>query len=90
MTRKSKLIIWLVVGIILCLGPIWGAVGTVVGMMLTFAQLAATQSDAETVANGVSVALLTTVIGWVLCPIGIGTVIVSAIKLSKCDEEVDV
>jgi flagellar motor component MotA len=39
MKRKTKLIICLAVGIVLALGPIWGIIGTVVGMLLSFGNL---------------------------------------------------
>ena len=67
MKRKTKLIIWLVVGIILALGAIWGMLGTVVGMVLAFGHLGEAESQPEVLANDISVALYTTAAGWVTC-----------------------
>jgi len=84
MKRKTKLIIWLVVGIILALGPIWGLVGTVVGMILAFGHLQQSASgEPEMLANDIGLALYTTVAGLIACPIGIIIVVVSAIMLGR-------
>ncbi len=84
MGQKTKLTIWLIVGIVLALGPVWGTVGTVIGMLTAFGHLQPeAPATAETLANSISMALYTTIAGWVACPIGIATIIVSAIKLGK-------
>jgi biopolymer transport protein ExbB/TolQ len=83
MKRKTKLISWLVVGIILALGPIWGMIGTVVGMVLAFGNLADPQPETGELASNISLALYTTAAGWIACPIGIVVTIISAIKLGK-------
>ena len=87
MKRKSKLITWLVGGIILALGPIWGMIGTVVGMVMAFGHLGQSEPQAEVLANDISLALYTTAAGWIACPIGIVIIIVSAIKLGKDKRE---
>lgn len=87
MKRKTKLIVWLVVGIILALGPIWGMIGTIVGMILAFGNLAHSQPQPEVLAGNISLALYTTVAGWIACPIGIVIIIVSAIKLGKTTKD---
>lgn len=87
MKRKTKLIIWLVAGIILALGPIWGMIGTIVGMVLAFGNLAQSQPQPEVLAGNISLALYTTAAGWIACPIGIVIIIVSAIKLGKTTKE---
>jgi biopolymer transport protein ExbB/TolQ len=90
MKRKTKLIVWLVVGIILALGPIWGMIGTVVGMLLAFGNLGQPQPQAEALASNISLALYATAAGWIACPIGIVTIIVSAIKLGKTGKEIGI
>ena len=90
MKRKTKQIICLVVGIVLALGPIWGIIGTVVGMVLAFDTLAQQQPQAEALASNISLALCTTAAGWIACPIGIVVVIVSAIKLGKTKKEMGI
>ena len=88
MKRKTKLIIWLVVGIILALGPIWGLVGTVVGMILAFGHIQQGSSgEPEILANEIGLALYTTAAGLIACPIGIIMVVVSAIMLGRTKNE---
>jgi len=88
MKRNTKLIIWLVVGIILALGPIWGLLGTVVGMILAFGHLQlGTNGEPEILANDIGLALYTTVAGLIACPIGIIIVVVSAIMLGTTKNE---
>jgi biopolymer transport protein ExbB/TolQ len=89
MKRETKLIVWLVFGIILALGPIWGMIGTVVGMILAFGNLGQPQPQAEALAGNISLALYVTAAGWIACPIGI-VIIVSAIILGKTTKETGV
>jgi biopolymer transport protein ExbB len=89
MKRKNKLVIWLIGGIILALGPIWGMLGTVVGMVSAFGHLAESEPQTEVLANDISLALYTTAAGLIVCPIGIVIIIVSAIKLSKAKKQAD-
>lgn len=83
MKGRTKLIVWLVAGIILALGPIWGMIGTVLGMILAFGNLGQPQPQAEALAGNISLALYATAAGWIACPIGIVIIIVSAIKLGR-------
>lgn len=87
MKRKRTLIAWLVGGVILALGPLWGLIGSVIGMVMAFGQLAQTSTDTEALANDISIALYTTVAGYVVCPIGIAIIIVAAIHLGKRKRE---
>lgn len=80
---NKKLIVGLVVGIVLALGPIWGMIGTVVGMVLAFDNLAQQQPQVDVLAGNISLALFATVVGWIACPIGIVIIIVAAFKLAK-------
>ena len=89
MKRKNKLITWLAGGIILALGPVWGMLGTVVGMVLSFGHFGQAGLQAEVVANDISLALYSTAAGFLVCPFGIAIIIVSAIKLSKAKKTVE-
>ena len=59
------MVIGVILGSLVCLGPIWGILGTVVGMIRAFNAIAT--SDAmgrpELLASGISQALLTTAAG---------------------------
>lgn len=81
MKRKSKLIIGLVVGILLALGPVWGVIGTMVGMVRAFVTLGQSDPQAGALAGDIGRALYITAAGWIACPIGIVVIVVSAIKL---------
>lgn len=83
MKRKTKLIAWLVAGIIFALGPIWGMVATVVGMLLAFRNLGQSQPQAQALAGNISLALYTAMAGWIASPIGLAIIIVTVIKLVK-------
>jgi len=83
MKQKNKLISWLVGGILLALGPMWGMIGTVVGMVLAFGHLAESEPQTEVLANDISLALYTTAAGLVICPIGIVIIVITTIKLNK-------
>lgn len=87
MKRETKLITWLVAGIVFSLGPIWGMIGTVIGMLLAFGNLGQQEPQAEALASNISIALYTTAAGWIACPIGIVIIIVSAIKIGKMQKE---
>ena len=84
MKPKTKLIIWLVVGIILALGPVWGMVGTIAGMVMAFSHVQqGGMAEPELLANDMGLAMLTTLAGWIVCPIGVVIIIISAIRLGK-------
>ena len=87
MKRKTKLITWLIGGIILALGPIWGLIGTIVGMVLACGNLAQAEPEVEVLAGNISLALYTTAAGMIACPVGIVIVVIAAIKLSKKQPE---
>lgn len=81
MKPKTKLITWLIAGIVLLLGPVWGMVLTFVGMLIAFAKMSGTQPPAEGLAGEMSLALYGTLLGWIACPIGLVIVVIAAIKL---------
>jgi biopolymer transport protein ExbB len=67
----KKWITMLVFGIILALGPIWGLLGTVLGMINAFGRLAESEAEVTALSNDISLALYTTVAGYIALPIGI-------------------
>ena len=81
--RIRLLGIWL--GAVLALGPAWGIVGTVVGMLRTFAGLAAEDRTgaARQISGGISTALLTTEIGLLACPFGVTLLVISLLGYNK-------
>jgi biopolymer transport protein ExbB/TolQ len=75
---------WLVLGVFLVLGPLWGTLGTVVGMVRSFNAIAGSQSPRpEQLAADISTALYATMAGLVVCPIGIVIIVVYAIRCSR-------
>jgi hypothetical protein len=89
MNRKKKLICWLGAGIVLAAGPVWGVIGTVIGMVLAFVNLAQSQPQPEGLADNIRFVLYATMAGWVACPIGIVIVIVAVIKLGQNKQSVE-
>lgn len=83
MKRKTKLIVSLVIGIILALGPFWGMIGTVAGMIAAFNSLGHQPSQPDALATNISLALYATLAGWLACPVGLTITIISGIKLNK-------
>lgn len=74
----------LIVGTILALGPLWGVVGTVFGMVMAFDTMGLSGgSDPGALAAGISHALRTTALGFVAFPIGVALVILASIKVVK-------
>ena len=75
---------WLVLGVFLVLGPLWGMLGTVVGMIRAFSALSRSQApQPEQLATDISTALYATMAGWIVFPIGIVTIVVYAIRCSR-------
>jgi len=68
--RPSKL--WLVLGIILAMGPVWGFLGTLFGMMSSFQQVAASSAPPtpKGVAEGIAISQYSTFIGLAIAPVG--------------------
>lgn len=88
MNTQTKLKSLLTVGIILALGPIWGILGTIVGMVMAFGHMGEEgMGKPELLANDIGVALYTTAIGFIICPIGIACIIISCIRLNRIKKE---
>jgi biopolymer transport protein ExbB/TolQ len=84
MKRKTRLIAWLVAGVVLAMGPLWGLIGTVVAMLLAFGRIyEGDEPQAEALAGDVSLAIYTSAVGWIVCPVGLVIVIVAALRLSR-------
>jgi biopolymer transport protein ExbB/TolQ len=84
MKTKTKLHTLLAMGIILALGPVWGLLGTVVGMVMAFGHMGATgMGKPEVLANDVGIALYTTAAGLIVCPIGIVCITIAVIFLMR-------
>jgi len=85
---KTLSIAGIVFGALLTFAPFWGLLGTVIGMVKSFETVGTTESmgDPSLLADGISASLVSTVVGVVLCPIGIALLVVSiiaAVRLSK-------
>jgi len=85
---KKLSVAGIVFGALLTLAPFWGLLGTVIGMVKSFetAGTAESMGDPSILADGISASLVPTVVGVVLCPLGIALLVVSiiaAVRLSK-------
>jgi len=59
------------IGVALYTGPIWGMIGTVIGMVRAFSTLADSGDSApEALANDISIALVSTMIGIIMGLVG--------------------
>jgi len=84
--QASKWKILRIVGICLALGPIWGLLGTVIGMIQSFGALAESgSSNPNEVAEGINVALYTTAAGLLMLPVGVILIVVSLRKLKEIE-----
>lgn len=62
----------IVFGILLCLGPLWGLLGSTVGILETFDQITTFgMGNAEELATGISTSLVSVMIGFIAVPFGI-------------------
>ena len=70
--KKFLLVSGIVVGSILALGPLWGAIGTALGMMHAFQTLgSAGVADPRALSGDIGQVLTATTFGLVACPVGI-------------------
>lgn len=84
MKKRSKVgpIVLLVLGAILLLGPVWGILGTVVGMTRAFEKIGnSTAGSPEALASDISLSLQTTAAGLIASPIGLAVLIGAIIWL---------
>jgi len=73
------------IGVFLTLGPLWGFLGTIIGMVRAFTAIETSSAAPrpEDLASDISVALLATVAGWIVCPIGIGLLVGGVVWLTR-------
>jgi len=85
----KKAIALLIAGILLALGPVWGFLGTVIGMIGAFGDLAEKtgEAKAEALASNIEFALYTTVAGCVMCPIGIVIIVLAIIWIVQINKK---
>ena len=74
----------IIIGVVLALGPVFGFLGTAFGMFRAYGTLGDSGiSDQQALSHGVSLALYSTAIGLVLCPIGVTILIVSLVLRTR-------
>lgn len=84
MRSKKAPLSLIVIGSLLALGPLWGLLGTAIGMIRAFRTLnAAGTADPEQLAAGVRVALGSTAAGIIASPIGLALLIGGIIWLVR-------
>jgi len=82
--KKSLLILGIVVGSILALGPLWSMLGSMVGMSRAFDVLgSAGISDPRVLSSRIGEVLLATAAGFVACPIGVVLLVLCIVFLNK-------
>jgi biopolymer transport protein ExbB len=71
-----------ILGAILTTGPIWGLVGTIIGMISAFIGITTFgQSDPLLISGGINFALYITVAGTLALPLGVVIIIVTSIAV---------
>ena len=81
--RRTLLIGGIVVGAILCSGPLWGLLGTIVGMRQTFSRLDESPLSPEAIGPGVNLAVWSTRIGLVALALGLPTFVLCLVALLR-------
>ena len=82
--KRGLLIAGIVAGILLMLGPLWGMLGTTFGMTRAFTVLGQSGVvDPSDLSASISRVLISSVAGFVACPIGIVLLIVCIVQLQK-------
>jgi biopolymer transport protein ExbB/TolQ len=86
--KKFLQIAGIVVGSILALGPVWGAIGTAVGMMHAFNTLGgAGISDPRALSADIGHTLTASAIGMIACPVGIILLTICLISRARSKRE---
>lgn len=75
----------MIVGGLLMLAPVCGVIGTLLGMVSSFGEIARSDGppDAHVVAEGVQTAMIATILGLALFPVGLATFVVSLVRYFK-------
>ena len=90
MNTKQKTQLWItgiILGLLMMLGPIFGFLGTVLGMFNAFETLAVTPAgtgQSERLAGDISIALVSTGVGVALALAGLATFLVCLVGLVRC------
>lgn len=88
MKTKTKFKALLGIGILLALGPFWGLLGTMVGMVRAFGRMGESgMGKPELLAEDIGIALNTTAIGLIICPFGIACIVIACIFLNRIKKE---
>lgn len=83
-TKRRLMIAGMLLGGLLMMAPMFGLAGTIFGMSRAFHSLSASGiGDPPALANAIGTTLTSTMIGLVLCPIGIVLLIISSVLLFK-------
>jgi hypothetical protein len=78
-TRRKWFIFGIIMGGILCAGPLWGLIGTIVEMQMAFNS----NRDPSQLASDIDQTWSPLLIGWTLVPLGLVILIISIIGLSR-------
>jgi len=86
--KRPLLIAGIVVGTLLALGPFWGMLGTMLGMMRAFTILGNDGiSDPRALSGAIGHVLVSTAAGMVACPIGIVLLAVCIVLLVQSKKQ---
>ncbi len=86
--RRTGPITLIVTGVLLCLGPVWGLLGTVVGMLNAFEHVAEEgEAATEALASDIGLALHTTAAGLIAVPFGIAALVCGIIWLIRLENK---
>ena len=84
--RRKLLIGGIVIGVILASGPLWGLLGTIVGVRRSFSRIDESPLDPEGLASDVRLAVWSTWIGLAAAALGAPTFVVCLVALLKGSE----
>jgi hypothetical protein len=75
-------------GVLVSLGPVLGIMGTIVGMIHAFGSIAQSSSSTpEALASDISTSLWSTVVGFIVTPLGLGMVIGGILWLVRVSKQ---
>jgi len=85
--RKPFFIAGMVAGGLLTLGPVWGLLGTVFGMMHAFSTLNNNGiADPTTLSNHIGTTLMSTTMGILMFPVGVTMLVISVLLYLKAQK----
>lgn len=87
MSRKTKLTVWLAVGVVIALSPIWCPLPFLIDRMMAYSMAAYGQQPDETLAQSIEIEMLLTFAALSVSPVGIIIAIVSAGTLIRHKNE---